>query len=65
MKAFANFEKFITFHWQALIVCKYGENLKMLVEIFCQQLIVSKVILAFLDHLNAKTFFVGQPWWLT
>ena len=39
IKAFANFEKLIKFHWQALTVYKYGQNLKML-------------ILAFLDHLK-------------
>ena len=31
-------------------------------EMFCQKLIVSNVILAFLD---SKIFFVGQPWWPT
>ena len=41
----------------------HGKNLKMLIEIFCQKLIVSNVILAFLDHLKPKIFFVGQPWW--
>ena len=54
IKAFANFEKLIRFHWQAFIVYKNGENLKMLIEIFCQKLIVSNVILAFLDHLKPK-----------
>ena len=34
----------------------------MLIEIFCKKPIVSNVILAFLDHLKPKTFFVGQPW---
>ena len=62
IKAFANFEELIRFHWQAFIVYKNGENLKMLIEIFCQKLIVSNVILAFLDHLKPKIFFVGQPW---
>ena len=37
----------------------------MLIEIFCQKLIVSKVILAFLEHLKPKILFVGQPWWPT
>ena len=37
----------------------------MLTEIFCQKLIVSDVILAFLDHLKPKIFYVGQPWWPT
>ena len=65
IKAFANFEKLIRFHWQAFIAYKNGENLKMLTEIFCQKLIVSNVVLAFLDHLKPKIFFVGQPWWTT
>ena len=52
-------------HWQAFIVYKNGENLKMLTEIFCQKLIVSNVILAFLDHLKRTIFFVGQSWWPT
>ena len=30
-------------------------------EKFCQKLIVSKVILALLDNLKPKIFFVGQP----
>ena len=60
IKVFANFEKLIRFHWQAFIVYKNGENLKMLIEIFCQKLIVSNVILAFLDYLKSKIFFVGQ-----
>ena len=64
-KAFANFEKLIRFHWQAFIVYKNGENLKMLIEVFCQKLIASNVILAFLDHLKHKIFFAGQPWWPT
>ena len=65
IRVFANFEKMIRFHWQALIVYKNGENLKIQIEIFCQELIVSNVILAFLDHLKSKIFFVDQPWWLT
>ena len=47
IKAFANFEKLIRFHWQAFIVYKNRENLKMLIQVFCQKLIVSNVILAF------------------
>ena len=54
IKAFANFEKLIRFNWQAFIVYKNGANLKMLIEIFCQKLIVSNVILAFLDIWNLK-----------
>ena len=65
VKVFVNFEKLIRFHRQAFIVYKKGENLKMLIEIFCQKVIVSDVILAFLDHLKPKIFFVGQPWWPT
>ena len=56
IKAFTNFEKLIRFHWQAFIAYKTGENLKTLIEIFCQKLIVSNVILAFLDHLKPKIF---------
>ena len=65
IKAFTNFENLIRFHWQAFIVHKNGENLKMLIEIFFPELIVSSGILALLDHLKPKIFFVGQPWWLT
>ena len=65
MKAFANFEKLTRFHWQAFIVYKNEKNLKMLTEIFCRKLTVSNVILAFLDHLKPKVFFVDQPWWPT
>ena len=53
-------------------VCKFwkteyknGGNLKILKEIFCQKFIVSNVILASLDRLKPKNFFVGQPWSLT
>ena len=52
----------ITFHWQAFIVYKNEENLKKLIELFRQNLIVSNFILAFLDHQKPKIFFVGQPW---
>ena len=62
IKAFANFKKLIRFRWQDFIVYKNRKKLKMLIEIFCQKLIVSNVILAFLDHLKPKIFFVGQPW---
>ena len=51
---FSNFEKLIRFRWQAFIVHKNRENLKMLIEIFCPKLLVSNVILAFLDHLKPK-----------
>ena len=62
---FANIESFIRFHWKAFIVYKNGENLKTLKEIFCQKLIVSNVILAFLDHLEPKIFFIRQLLWPT
>ena len=61
-KRFSSFEKLIRFHWQVLIAYKNKENLKMLIEIFCQKLVVSNVVLAFLDYLKPKTFFVDQPW---
>ena len=64
-KAFANFEKLIRFHLQSFSVYKDGENLKMLIEMFRQKLVVSNVILAFLDHLKLKIFFVSQSWWPT
>ena len=54
IKAFTNFEKLIRFHWQTLIVYKNRETLKMLIEMFCQKLIVSDVVLAFLDIWNLK-----------
>ena len=60
IKAFSNFEKLIKFHWQTFIVNNNGENLKIMIEIFCQKLIVSDVILAFLDHLKPKIFFVNH-----
>ena len=42
----------IKFHWQAFSVYKNEQNLKILKEIFRQKLIVSNVILAFLNHLK-------------
>ena len=65
MKAFVNFEKLIRLYQQAFIVCKNGENLKILIEIFRQKVIVSNVIMAFLNHLKPKIVFIGQPWQLT
>ena len=65
IKAFVNFEKLIRFHWLVFTVYQNGENLKMLIEIFCQEPIVSNVILAFLDYLEPENFFVGPPWWPT
>ena len=61
IKAFANFEKLMRFHWQAFIVYKNGENLKILIKIFFRKLIVCNVILAFLDHLKPKIFFFSRP----
>ena len=46
IKALVNFEK--------LIINKHGENLKILREIFRQKVLVSKVILSFLDHLKSN-----------
>ena len=48
------------FHRQVFTVYINGENLKMLIEIFCQRLIDSNVILTFLDHLKPKVFFVAN-----
>ena len=50
----------IRFHWQAFTVYKNGKSLKMLIGVFCQKLVFSNVILAFLDYLKPKIFFVGQ-----
>ena len=61
IKVYPKFEKLIRFHRQAFLVYKNKDNLRM----FCQKLIVSNVILAFLDHLKTKIAFVGQPWWPT
>ena len=60
IKAFAKSEKLIRLY-QAFSICKNGEKLKMLIEIFRQKLIASNVILAFLDHLKTAIFFVSQP----
>ena len=57
---------FSRFHWQAFVAYKNRENLKMWkFEIFYPKLIVSNVILAFLDNLKPKISFVSQPWWPT
>ena len=64
IKELVNFEKLIRFHQQAFMIYKNGEHLKILKEVFRQKLIVSNVILTFLDHPKPKIFFVGQPWWL-
>ena len=60
IKAFVSFEKLIIFHRQAFVLYKNGENLKVLIKIFRQKLLVSSVILAFLDHLKLKFFFLGH-----
>ena len=52
IKALANFEKMIRFHWQAFIVYINRVYLKMLIQLFCRKLIVSNLTLAFLDHLK-------------
>ena len=65
LKAFVSFEELIRFHRQAFIVYKNGENLKILVEIFCQKLLVSNVTLVFVDHLKPKISFLSQLWWPT
>ena len=39
---------------------KNGENLKILIEIFGQKLIVSNVISAFLNHLKPKIFLLAN-----
>ena len=62
IKAFANFEKLMRSHWQTFIVYKNVENLKILIKVFCKNRILSNVILAFLEHVKPKVFFVGQPW---
>ena len=64
IKTFLKSEKCIKFHHQAFIICKNGENLKILMEIFCENFNNCNVVLAFLDHLKPKTFFIDQPWWL-
>ena len=66
IKAFSNFENLTRFHWQDFLVYQNEKKkLKMLIEIFWQKLLVSDIILAFLDDLKPKRFFVGQPWWPT
>lgn len=52
----------IRFYRQAFILYKNGEKLKTLIEMFRQKLRVSIVILAFLDYLKPKIFFVSEPW---
>ena len=64
LKVFVKFRDLIIFPHQAFIICQNGQSLKMLIEVIRQK-IVSKVILAFLDDLKPRIFFVGQPWWPT
>ena len=49
LKVFAKFRNLIRFHHKAFIICKNGQSLKVLTEVFRQK-VVSNVILAFLDH---------------
>ena len=65
LKTFVKCKKLIRFHHQTFIICKNGRNLKTLIEIIHQELIVSNVILAFLNYLKAIIFFVRHPWWQT
>ena len=37
--------------------------MKILIEMFCQKLIVSNVTSAFSDHLKPTIFFISQSWW--
>ena len=53
--------KLIGFHHEAFVICKNGKNLKMLIEIIREKLVVANIILAFLDHLKPGIFFAGQP----
>ena len=54
---------FFSFLIKALVnvnfVKKNGENLKVLTETICQEVVVSDVISACFDHLKSKVFFVG------
>ena len=61
IKVFSNSEKLISFHRQAFIVYKNGKKFKVLIEIFCQKIIVSNVILAFLDRFKPKPNFLRRP----
>ena len=47
VKTSINFEELIRFHWQAFIIYKNRENLKILKEVFCQKPIASNVAFAF------------------
>ena len=70
-KTKSNFSQFFFFQWllyECFFLFPYQrvskfENLKILLEIFCQKVIVSKAILTFLEHLKLKLFYACQPWW--
>ena len=59
---FKNWENFIG---KLSLYKKNWENFKILTEIFCQKLLVSSVILTFLNHLKPKRLFFDQLWWTT
>ena len=52
------------YHHQDFIICKNGQSSKMLIEVILQKRIVSNFILALLEHMKPRIFFVSQPWWL-
>ena len=58
---FANFEKLIRFHPHAFIVYKNEENLKILIEMFCQKRIVSNVLLALLENFLRPRYSAPSP----
>ena len=65
IKAFIKSETFVGLDRQAFITCKNRENVKIRMQIFRQKLVDSNVILAFLDHLKPKTFFVSRACYRT
>ena len=44
--------------WKIGKIYKNGDNLKILIEIFCQKLIVSNAISAILNNLESKIFII-------
>lgn len=38
--------------YEAFVICKNGQNLKMLIKIIREKIIVANIILAFLDHMK-------------
>ena len=58
IKALINSKKLIRFYHQAFIICKNRENLKILIEIFPQKLIVPKKSFGFIP---SKTYFFFHP----